>query len=231
LTWATEWGTTADSILSEVRRWRRKPGAYLWRGKEFASFEAALLELDPRLSPQGKKTKSHGVTFPMWRETFILAYRDTFGNRKLAADAAGIPWETARKRLDPKSAEFDAVFAEMVEEEDAVVAEKARSGAHHALDQLRHHSEATWNDPREGTKAAAAHGRHALEILERRAPGWSRSQRVEVSGTVMHAALEIREEATSRAVEISHSVAVLPAAPSPASLDIVEGELVGEVVR
>ncbi len=212
--WASQWGTTRDSIQAEIRIWKRT----------IPNFREDLLAIDPGSSRPAKADGHHLDDFsPGWMERFCSFYRTGSGvtahHRKKSADAANLSWETIRKKLDPKSAEFDQAFADMVEQIEAETTEDARAGVKTALEMALDQDD------------ARTLGKLSLDVLERRAPGWERNQKLKVEGTIFHAPAAVRERALAGAVSVSRQVVAVsnPALPEhvePAAVEIIEAEYV-----
>lgn len=223
--WADEWGCTKDSIIAEVRRWRKTLAPYTWKGVEYDSYEAALFSLDPAKRSGEAIERGRGVEDPLWRERFVVAYREESYNRKTAAEKAGIPWETIRKKLKPGGSEYDPLLVALIEEEDDAVRELARAGNATAL-KLASKLAVEQKDIR----AVAVLAKHSLDNLERLEPDkFGRYQKVEIQGRVTHALVNVREDALQRALQVSQQAVALPPAPEP-GLEI-EGVIVSEEVR
>lgn len=207
--WAEQWNTSVDSIKAELRIWKvTEPG-----------FAEKLAGIAPgAVFPE----KSHGSTddhVGNWRQRFCGFYR-VHHNRKQAAEEAGVPWETIRKKLDkrPGNAVFDEEFWNLVKEIEAETLEDARAGLKTAFALARDQE-----DPR-------TLGKLSIDVLERREPDeWARNQRVQVGGTIFHAPLGERQSALSEALSVSRravvsveAVRALPAHPQAAEVIDVE---------
>ena len=207
--WSMEWGTSPASIAAEIRIWKNT----------IAGFRAKLGEIDGRATDPDK---ANGHTLddftPGWRERFCSYYRTGAGvtahHRKRSADAAGLSWETIRKKLYPKGSDYDPAFAALVEEIEAETTEDSRAGIKTALEIAR------------DTEDARTLGKLSLDVLERREPNtWARNQKVTVEGTIFHAPAAVRQAALGEAVEVSRRGA-LPAHVE--GVEIVEAEYVLE---
>lgn len=209
--WANQWGTTRDAITAELRIWKKtEPG-----------FRDKLLALDPRSSHDLGPALVIDDTDGAWRERFCSFYR-IHHNRKKAAEEAGLPWETIRKRLwqHPNNPEYDDLIWEMCREIEAETAELARAGVKTAIEIAAEEGD------------ARTLGKLSLDVLERREPrDWGRNQNIFVEATVLHAPLQQRQAALGRALQVSRVVVEQEAAALRAEaegIEIVDAEVVDQ---
>lgn len=201
--WAETWGTTVNSITSEIHRWKKlEPG-----------FRSALAAVAPRANYKKFNSATLDDLKPTWRQDFLEALRDERGNKKAAAERIGGAslWQSIRQRLSKESPMYDQALSEIVALVEAELAEALRATIPKALEIATDGKDA---------KTMAWIAFRGLESLEPEKYG--RQQTIRHEGRVIHEHRLQREKALEKAAGLSQKLFGAPA-------DEIEGEVVREL--